>query len=325
MDNEESNSNNEDSLSLSSSAYSESTQFSSSFSLDEIESDDTSFTLNLPNVSPIPLETTTDHETLLSKVSYQNKVHAFRDEPVLFRGSTDSAFPFKNNVSSNITNDVFNEKSEAPPAQGLNTPLIVKQISPTNKHSLNHNHKPNTTTTPDKQHVSEADNPFVNYPDQPHGKDVDTKTQPLNPQSLSMSSSSSSNHQITSNNHINSPIFPANDLPQSQLRNRNRSYSLPDNFSAVFNNHDQALSGLSEAFHSNKPADNNPETFSAVFNSDHSRDQGLSAGLSGLSEAVFQGSNNPNNPNNLLNNHESFGRRKVGSENEFMMRFESKT
>ena len=65
-------------------------------------------------------------------------------------------------------------------------------------------------------------------------------------------------HETLSNNDMNSPFFTTNDLSQSQLRNQNRSDSLPDNFSAVFNNHDQALSGLSQAFDLNNSADNNP-------------------------------------------------------------------
>ena len=72
-------------------------------------------------------------------------------------------------------------------------------------------------------------------------------------------------HETLSNNDMNSPLFTTNDLSQSQLRNQNRSDSLPDNFSAVFSNHYQALSGLSQAFDINNSADNNPANNDPIF------------------------------------------------------------
>ena len=72
-------------------------------------------------------------------------------------------------------------------------------------------------------------------------------------------------HETLSNNDMNSPFFTINDLSQSQLRNQNRSDSLPDNFSAGFSNHDQALSGLSQVFDINNSADSNPANNDPIF------------------------------------------------------------
>ena len=92
-------------------------------------------------------------------------------------------------------------------------------------------------------------------------------------------------HETLSNNDMNSPFFTTNDLSQSQLRNQNRSDSLPDNFSAVFNNHDQALSGLSQAFDLNNSADNNPANNDPIF-APYSSQSSLSNNIMDLDEAL---------------------------------------